>query len=264
MFARCGRYARPRSTPARGDCSLAAAALGVPSRSIEHRIARGPAVPRAPGGLCGRPARAHRVMDAGWRRFSTPAPGRCLSHESAAALWELEDREAVITISLPSPKQYRGRGLKAHSVEARTRRPPPSTGHPADSSPARTLIDLATTASPRRLEPAINAADRPTSRSGAASGGDRGAARAPRRPGFATSSTAGPSADRFRASSAGFCRLARSAGLPKPADPAVGSSGYEVDFHWPDLGLVVETDGLRYHRTPAQHDGTRRDQAHAA
>ena len=36
-----------------------------------------------------------------------------------------------------------------------------------------------------------------------------------------------------------------------------------VDFHWPDLGLVVETDGLRYHRTPAEQARDRvRDQAH--
>jgi very-short-patch-repair endonuclease len=36
-------------------------------------------------------------------------------------------------------------------------------------------------------------------------------------------------------------------------------------FYSPELGLVVETDGLRYHRTPAQQ--TRdplRDQAHTA
>jgi very-short-patch-repair endonuclease len=38
-----------------------------------------------------------------------------------------------------------------------------------------------------------------------------------------------------------------------------------VDFYWPELGLVVETDGLRYHRTPAQQaNDRRRDQAHAA
>jgi very-short-patch-repair endonuclease len=37
----------------------------------------------------------------------------------------------------------------------------------------------------------------------------------------------------------------------------------EVDFFWPDLGLVVETDGLRYHRTPsAQLRDARRDRAH--
>ena len=41
-------------------------------------------------------------------------------------------------------------------------------------------------------------------------------------------------------------------------------NGYKVDFHWPDLGLVVETDGLRYHRTAAQQTRDRqRDQAHS-
>ena len=42
-------------------------------------------------------------------------------------------------------------------------------------------------------------------------------------------------------------------------------NGFRVDFFWPDLGLVVETDGLRYHRTAAQQaTDRRRDQAHAA
>jgi very-short-patch-repair endonuclease len=40
-------------------------------------------------------------------------------------------------------------------------------------------------------------------------------------------------------------------------------NGFEVDFYWPDLGLVIETDGLRYHRTPAQQARDRlRDQRH--
>jgi very-short-patch-repair endonuclease len=42
-------------------------------------------------------------------------------------------------------------------------------------------------------------------------------------------------------------------------------SGFRVDFYWPELGLVVETDGLRYHRTPAQQQRDQnRDQAHLA
>jgi hypothetical protein len=42
-------------------------------------------------------------------------------------------------------------------------------------------------------------------------------------------------------------------------------NGYEVDFFWPELKLVVETDGLRYHRTPAaQARDVRRDHAHTA
>lgn len=42
-------------------------------------------------------------------------------------------------------------------------------------------------------------------------------------------------------------------------------NGFKVDFHWPDLGLVVETDSLRYHRTPAKQARDRlRDQVHTA
>ena len=48
-----------------------------------------------------------------------------------------------------------------------------------------------------------------------------------------------------------FLPLARRAGLPQPCTQAK-VNGFRVDFYWPDLGLVVEPDGLRYHRTPAQ------------
>src|SRR5204863_4919614 len=58
--------------------------------------------------------------------------------------------------------------------------------------------------------------------------------------------------------------LARKAGLPRP-ETRTRVNGFKVDFYWSDLALVVETDGLRYHRTPAQQaKDRRRDQAHAA
>jgi hypothetical protein len=57
---------------------------------------------------------------------------------------------------------------------------------------------------------------------------------------------------------------ARRAGLPEPLT-RYRLNGFRVDFYWPGLGLVVETDGLRYHRTPAEQARDRlRDQAHAA
>jgi very-short-patch-repair endonuclease len=60
-----------------------------------------------------------------------------------------------------------------------------------------------------------------------------------------------------------FLRLAHDAKLPPPRT-GHWINGFKVDFYWPDLGLVVETDGLRYHRTPArQARDRRRDQAHA-
>lgn len=61
-----------------------------------------------------------------------------------------------------------------------------------------------------------------------------------------------------------FLPIARKAGLELPMTRQL-VNGYRVDFYWPQLGLVVETDGLRYHRTPAQQSRDReRDQAHAA
>jgi very-short-patch-repair endonuclease len=61
-----------------------------------------------------------------------------------------------------------------------------------------------------------------------------------------------------------FLPIVRQAGLPAP-ETGRHVNGYRVDFYWPHLGLVVETDGLRYHRTPAQQAKDRiRDQAHAA
>ncbi len=59
-----------------------------------------------------------------------------------------------------------------------------------------------------------------------------------------------------------FLSVVRSAGLPLP-QTGCQVNGFKVDFYWPDLDLVVETDGLRYHRTPAQQARDRqRDQAH--
>ena len=61
-----------------------------------------------------------------------------------------------------------------------------------------------------------------------------------------------------------FLPIARRAGLPRPLT-GEWVNGFEVDFYWPELKLVVETDGLRYHCTPAQQTRDRlRDQRHLA
>lgn len=61
-----------------------------------------------------------------------------------------------------------------------------------------------------------------------------------------------------------FRPLAVAAGLPQPLTKAI-VNGYEVDFYWPDLALVVEADSLRYHRNAIkQSRDLLRDQAHTA
>jgi len=59
-----------------------------------------------------------------------------------------------------------------------------------------------------------------------------------------------------------FRRIVKAARLPMPLSKQ-RVNRFEVDFFWPELGLVVETDGLRYHRTPStQTRDARRDRAH--
>jgi very-short-patch-repair endonuclease len=61
-----------------------------------------------------------------------------------------------------------------------------------------------------------------------------------------------------------FLPIARRVGLPLPQTRR-RVNGFKVDFFWPDLGLVIETDGLRYHRTPAaQAVDAVRNQVHTA
>ena len=61
-----------------------------------------------------------------------------------------------------------------------------------------------------------------------------------------------------------FRPLATAAGLPVPLTKVMVDK-FEVDFFWPELGLVVETDGWRYHRTPsAQSRDALRFQRHVA
>lgn len=61
-----------------------------------------------------------------------------------------------------------------------------------------------------------------------------------------------------------FLSLVSEAGVPIPLTQQ-RLNGFRVDFVWPDLKLVVEADGLRYHRTAGQQArDRRRDQAHLA
>jgi very-short-patch-repair endonuclease len=189
-----------------------------------------------------------------------------LSHQSAAELWEIrKSRPGPIEVTLTSASKRRVRGLVIHRrtvlspQDRRTRHRIPVT------SPARTLADLARRLPEAELESAVNEADGldliDPERLRRALGQMRG--------------EAGAGAllrilDRqvFRLTDSElermFLRLVRSAGLPIPQTRGV-LHGFRVDFFWPEFGLVVETDGLRYHRTPAQQAlDRRRDQLHTA
>ena len=193
-------------------------------------------------------------------------PGAALSHESAAELWELRpgQRNGSIHISVPSAARRRRPGVVTHrrtfgSVDLTRHHNIPVT------TPTRSLIDLALLLPLGQLEAAINEADKRNLVNPEAL---RKALEALKgQPGVAALRTV---LDRrtFTLTDSELERrfrpIARRAGLPPPLTQC-RLNGFRVDFYWPDLGLVVETDGLRYHRTPAQQTAAlRRDQAHSA
>lgn len=191
--------------------------------------------------------------------------GAALSHRSAAALWQI-GREAPgrIDVSVKSSSERRRPGLRVH------RRPTLPTedlvrhkGIPL-TIPARTLVDLATELAPIAVERAVNDADK---RDLIDPEGLRTALN--RYEGEPGTLLLRKLLDKrtFRLSDSDleifFRPIAVEAGLPFPLSKQM-VNGYEVDFYWPDLGLVVETDGLRYHRTAStQTRDVQRDRAHA-
>jgi very-short-patch-repair endonuclease len=189
-----------------------------------------------------------------------------LSHRSAAELWGIGYEEGKrIDVTIRRRSGIERRGIRVH---ARPKLPERSLvrrfGIPV-TNPVQTLIDLATELKLVRLERAVNEADKldlvdPETLRKAL---DAYAGM----PGVKTLRTM---LDRhtFRLSDSDleilFRPIALAAGFALPLSK-YWVLGYEVDFWFPDHGLIVETDGLRYHRTPSQQArAAKRDQKHVA
>jgi hypothetical protein len=193
-------------------------------------------------------------------------PKAVLSYSSAAALWRIgvEERE-LIEVSVPTPYQRRRPGL--HIYRRPSLWPEDHTAHHGIpvTTPIQTLIDLSLRLDHRGLERAINEADKydlvhpPQLRRALDSRqGEPGVGRLRVILDRRTFRLTKEELERR------FLPLAAKAGLPVPLTGQFVNE-FEVDFYWPDLGLVVETDGLRFHRTPAEQARDRlRDQAHTA
>jgi very-short-patch-repair endonuclease len=133
------------------------------------------------------------------------------------------------------------------------------------TTPIDTLFDIAVGASERTIEADINEAaklglvtPRQLHRAANAAGKRKGAAAIRRILDRQTFVLTDSELERL------FLPITRRAGLPPPQTRTY-VNGFKVDFVWPHLMLVVETDGGSYHSTPAQQTADRRrDQAHAA
>ena len=240
-------------------------ALGFTPEQIRHRLSNGRLHPIFRGIYA--VGRRHLSRD-GWWMAAVLATGNdaVLSHRSAGALWGIRPHKLFpIDLSVASRSRARHARLRVHR---RSTLDPSDRTHHHDipvTTPTRTLIDLATILSRPQLEAAINEADKfdrvhPDELRAALDGrvGQHGVRilkdLLDRRTFVLTRSEL----------ERRFLPIARQVGLPKPQTQAL-VNGFEVDFFWPDLGLVVETDGLRFHRTPTEQARDRlRDQAHTA
>lgn len=192
--------------------------------------------------------------------------GAVLSHSSAAALWRIgfEARD-LVEVSLPGPHQRRRPGLSIHRHRSLDPRDATTEDGIPVTAPVRTLIDICPRLDRSRIERAINEADKydlvhppALRRALEARAGEPGVARLRSVLDRRTFRLTREELERR------FLPLVRQAGLPVPLTRQT-VNGFEVDFHWPELRLVVETDGLRYHRTPAEQARDRlRDQTHTA
>lgn len=193
--------------------------------------------------------------------------GAMLSHSSAAALWRIgKEQRGSVELSLPSSFDRRRLRLRIH------RRPSLDLerdltheyGIPV-TTPVQTLIDMALRLDRSGVERMINEADKynvthppQLRRALDLRAGEPGAARLRFILDRRTFRLTKEELERR------FLPLAQRAGLPV-ALTGRWVNEFEVDFYWPELGLVVETDGLRYHRTPAEQARDRlRDQTHTA
>jgi hypothetical protein len=239
--------------------------LGYSRRAIQHRLATGRLFLVSRG-----------VYAVGWpqttprRRWMAAVlacgEGTFLSHRSAGALWGIvAERDTPVDVSVRRRDVTIRDGIRARSrprladAETTTRHGIPVT------IPARTLLDLAAVLGSRQLERAVNEADKrdlidpEELRTALARYAGEPGVRALRR-------LLAPGAFQLSDSDLEtlFRPIAAAAGLPAPLCKQI-VNGFEVDFHWPELDLVIETDGLRYHRTPAAQSRDRiRDQAHTA
>jgi very-short-patch-repair endonuclease len=257
-------------------------ALGLSSEGVKHRIVRGRLHPVARGVYAvGRPTlttngkRMAALLACGGdvdqagevilRPSIHVVPAVVLSHDSAAELMEIgRDRDGRFEVSTLLAAHRSVPGVRLHRRSAMVDGWYGFYEGIPVTSPVQTLIDLAARHETRAMERSINEADklglvRTDDLRGALDlhPGEPGVGKLRRIIDMRTFRYTRSELERA------FLPLVAKAGLPVP-ETSVYVNGHEVDFWLPTLGLVIETDGLTYHRTPAQQAKDReRDQDHA-
>lgn len=237
---------------------------GLSRRAIQHRLGRG-RLHLVAGGVyaVGRP---DLTLHGRWvAAVLACGPDAMLSHRSAAALWGIGGPHPEIEVTVRTASPRRRPGIHVYRRPTLADRDLTDRDGIPVTGLVRTFVDLAAILELRLVERAVNEADRLGLIDPPALRRELQVHRC--EPGVRPLRAL---LDRrtFRLTRSEleriFLPLTKQAGLPLPLTKQ-WVNGFEVDFYWPDLRLVVETDGLRYHRTPAQQARDRlRDQAHTA
>jgi very-short-patch-repair endonuclease len=186
-----------------------------------------------------------------------------ISHRSAAHLWGMiEERPEDVEVTLVGRRCRRKSGVRIHSVARIDPRDVGQRGGVSLTSPARTLVDVASQAGEEETARAVaqarvkgllrdadlqGALERSRGRPGAQT--IRALLRREREPAL----TRSEAELRLR-------QLIGAARLPLPGSNA-RVSGYEVDLLWAAQRLVVEVDGFRFHGHRAAFERDRRRDA---
>jgi len=183
--------------------------------------------------------------------------GALLSHFAAAQVWELcAPRPGPIDVTVHGRNARNRAGVRIHRV---TRLHPTDITRRHDlpiTSPARTLLDLATRLTPRDLARATEEAQ--VQRRVTPHSLNEQFQRYPAHRGTAALRRAVPTDPKLTRSEAErlLLDLIRAARLPTPATN-VKIHGHEVDFLWPTQRLIVEVDGFAFHSTRAAFERDR-------
>jgi very-short-patch-repair endonuclease len=191
--------------------------------------------------------------------------GGLLSHQTAAILWGLKGPDpidGVIHITVAGSPGGRPVGVLVHRSKLLTTRDLRVRHGLPVTSPARALLDLAPSATPRELERMLDRGivERVVRPSDVIEllrrcGRHGGRARLLELVEHHTTTT-------FTRSEAEelFLSLVREAQLPQPL-VNVRRHGFEIDFLWPAQNVAVEIDGFAFHRTHRRFEGDHRKDA---
>jgi very-short-patch-repair endonuclease len=242
-------------------------ALGFSAKAIKHRLATGRLHPIYRGVYA--VGRRELTQKGRWMAAVLACgEGAVLSHGSAAALWDIGSEWKQTEVSVRRRARHRRQGLLVRSRSSLPSQDVTAHHRIPVTTPPRTILDQAALPiSDASLERLVNEADASKDINLDPMALRRFCDLRPGEPGVKRL-RALLDPETFRLSDSELERLFRpialAAGLPQP-ETKVFVNNFEVDFYWPALSLVIETDSLRYHRTALkQSRDLLRDQTHTA